>query len=218
MPNESAHARSTFAAGLRAAIAVFSVLGVAGTVTGQTIPLDAFQVGYAANLPFGDSFIDLTNAGAVNGFDPVGDICANIYVFDSDQQMIACCTCPLTPNHLKGVSVRNDLISNTLTPGVPTEVSVVVTASLNNPCNPAQVVNFAPGLRAWGITIHQTPGGGYTDTETRFLTASPSASELSKLTSYCGFIQANGSGFGICNSCVPSGPPGGGGGPPTPPQ
>jgi hypothetical protein len=25
--------------------------------------------------------------------------------------------------------------------------------------------------------------------------------ELTRLTSYCGFIQANGSGFGICRSC-----------------
>jgi hypothetical protein len=28
-----------------------------------------------------------------------------------------------------------------------------------------------------------------------------SASELLKLTSFCNFIQANGSGFGICKSC-----------------
>jgi hypothetical protein len=26
-------------------------------------------------------------------------------------------------------------------------------------------------------------------------------SELTKLTTYCGFIQANGSGYGICKSC-----------------
>jgi len=28
-----------------------------------------------------------------------------------------------------------------------------------------------------------------------------SAAELARVTSFCGFIQSNGSGFGICRSC-----------------
>jgi hypothetical protein len=182
----------------------------------DTTPLDALQIGYAANLQAGDSFVDLTSTGAVGGNDPAGDICANLYVFAADQQMIACCSCPLTPNHLTGVSVRKDLIGNLLTPGSPTAVSIAVTAAISSPCNAGQAVNYAPGLRAWGITLHAKPGGGYTDAEVPFQVASPSLSELSKLTALCGYIQANGSGFGICDSCTGGG--GGGGGSQGPPQ
>jgi len=38
-------------------------------------------------------------------------------------------------------------------------------------------------------------------TENVFQGSVLSDSELAKLTSYCGFIRANGSGFGICKSC-----------------
>jgi hypothetical protein len=38
-------------------------------------------------------------------------------------------------------------------------------------------------------------------TETPFLPATLSAGEASRLTNLCTFINANGSGFGICRSC-----------------
>ena len=38
-------------------------------------------------------------------------------------------------------------------------------------------------------------------TETRFLSASLSAAELTRITALCGFNRINGSGFGICRSC-----------------
>ena len=169
----------------------------------QVGPADAYQVRYAANLAAGDSVVNLTNTGIVDGFDPAGDICANVYVFAEDQQLIACCSCPLTPNHLKTLSVQKDLISNTLTPGVPIGVTVALLASTGGVCNPSTVTAAAlvPGLRAWGTTLHAAPGGGFFGTETAFLPGGLSATELAKLTTYCGFIQADGSGFGICGSC-----------------
>ena len=172
---------------------------------GQIVAPEAdgvYQVRYAANLNFGDSFINFTNTGVLGGFDPGGNICANVYVIDPAQEVVGCCSCPLTPNHLKSISVRNDLISNLLTPGVPTSVTVAVLASIS--CNPAGVnaQNLVRGLKSWGTTIHATPVAGvYNTTETAFEKSELSASELSKLTLYCGFIQANGSGFGICKSC-----------------
>jgi hypothetical protein len=57
---------------------------------------------------------------------------------------------------------------------------------------------------AWATTIHALPAvtpAVYTVTETPFAQAGLSAGELARLTSFCGFIQANGSGFGICRSC-----------------
>ena len=172
---------------------------------------DFFQVGYAANMNIGDSVVNLTNAGSVGGFEPTGNICANVYVFAEDQQLIACCACPLTPNHLKTLSVRNDLISNTLTPGVPIGVTIALlanqpaasTAAPGPACNPAAVAgeDVVAGMRAWSSTIHALPDGTYGVTETAFLPALLSETEFRKLTTYCGFIQANGSGYGNCKSC-----------------
>jgi hypothetical protein len=34
-----------------------------------------------------------------------------------------------------------------------------------------------------------------------FLNGSLNPSEMSSLSTVCGFVQSNGSGFGICNSC-----------------
>jgi hypothetical protein len=166
------------------------------------IRTDAFQVRYFANLSSGPSAINITNSGAIGGFDPGGDICADVYVFAEDQQLIACCTCPLTPNHLKTLSVQNDLISNTLTPGVPIGVTVALLATkpVAGKCNAAAPV-VSTGMRAWGTTLHAAPGGGFFGTETEFSQGSLSLSEYNKLTSYCGFIQADGSSFGICGSC-----------------
>jgi hypothetical protein len=174
---------------------------------GGTLPPDSYQVRYAANMNIGDSVVNLTNAGTAGGFEPSGNICANVYVFAEDQQLVTCCACPLTPNHLKTLSVRNDLISNTLTPGVPIGVTIALLSSLptGGNCNPALPGAVTRGLRAWGTTIHAAPDGTYHVTETEFspvtLDASGLTSEYSKLVAYCGFIQANGSGYGICKSC-----------------
>ena len=40
---------------------------------------------------------------------PAGNICANIYVFDNNQEMIECCACLLTPNELASASVQTQL-------------------------------------------------------------------------------------------------------------
>jgi hypothetical protein len=169
-------------------------------------PDDAFLIRYAANLDFGDSFVNLTNTGVLGGSDSEGTICANAYVFDAAQELIACCACPLTPMHLKTLSAKSDLIGNTLTPGVPTAISVALFASAGGNCNAATVrnIDLVGGLRAWMTTLHakSTSPTTYTPTETPFSRSLLSDSMLSKMTSYCGFIQANGSGYGICKSCT----------------
>jgi hypothetical protein len=182
------------------AMTLVSVAAFAGS---SIAPRDAYQVRYAANLSAGQSVVNLTNAGTVSGVEPAGNICANVYVFAEDQQLIACCACELTPNHLQTLSVQNDLISNTLTPGVPIGVTVGLVATAGAGCNPSTVSagSLAPGLRAWGTTLHAAPGGGFFGSETAFSFAELSATELQKMTQLCGFIQANGSGYGICGSC-----------------
>src|SRR6202030_3842230 len=88
-----------------------------------------YQLRYLANLNIGDSYVNLTNAGTLSGFDPAGRICVNVYTFDPAEEMISCCACPVTPNGLNSLSVRNDLIGNTLTPGKPTSVIIKLLAS-----------------------------------------------------------------------------------------
>ena len=186
--------------------------GAAATAAITVIPADAFQVRYASNLAVGDSLINVTNTGAssTNSF-PVqnGNLCVNAYVFSPDEQLISCCSCTVTPNGLASLSARGDLISNTLTPGVPTSVVVKLLASSQPTCNPASVTvaSLAGGLDAWGTTIHPapvtpgTPPGTFGITETPFTRATLSAAELNRITSLCGFIQINGSGYGLCKSC-----------------
>lgn len=192
-------------------IVFLATLAIALVVLAQPMfgqPSDAFQVRYAANLNIGDSFIDITNAGSSGG-----NICVNVYTFSPDEQLVSCCACTLTPNALESLSARQDLISNTLTPAVPNSIVVKLLATTPPPgggCNAATptAADLAPGMRAWGTTLHQNtasintqPTAKYDTTETEFSQASLSSSELVHITQFCGFIQSNGSGFGICKSC-----------------
>jgi hypothetical protein len=52
------------------------------------------------------------------------------------------------------LSARNDLISNTLTPAVPSSITIKLLATTGGACNAAVPGNLASGLRAWGTTIH----------------------------------------------------------------
>lgn len=163
-------------------------------------PADAFQVNYGPNLNIGDSVINATNANSSGG-----NICMNVYTFSPDEQLVSCCSCNVTPNALISLSARADLISNTLTPGVPTSIVVKLLATKGGTCNASNptVANLVSGLRAWETKLHALPTSPvtYGVTETPFEQAALSAAELTKLTTFCGFIQSNGSGFGICKSC-----------------
>jgi hypothetical protein len=201
-----------------ATIALASVAFAAPDDTAVTAPAGVeptfYQVAYASNLMLGDSYVNITNTGTVNGFDPAGRICVNTYTFDPSEELIACCSCPVTPDGLKSLSAKQDLVSNTLTPGVPGSIVIklVATVAGAGDCNPATGPQFAPGttnvpnlaggMRAWATTLHVNSSTGLAEiTENVFQSSVLSVSELTKLTTYCGFIQANGSGFGICRAC-----------------
>jgi hypothetical protein len=192
-----------FRLSLLALTAVFATSAFGQAIAGS--PADAFQVRYASNLNIGDSVINITNAGTTNtAAGALSNICVNVYTFSPDEQLISCCACSVTPNALVSLSARTDLISNTLTPAVPTSIVVKLVATNQATCNAATVTAAAltPGLKAWGTTLHATPTAGtYAVTETAFHEAGLSAGELARITSFCGFIQSNGSGFGICRSC-----------------
>jgi hypothetical protein len=190
-------------------LAFLSAILVSATALGQ--PSDAYQVRYA-NLNIGDSYVNVNNTGVNGRNDPADNICANVYVFDASQALVSCCACTLSPMHLKTLSAKNDLVSNTLTPGVPTGVTVALVASKIVPgdngitCNAANNYNLATdlvgGMRAWMTTPHVLLGvaAPYV-TETPFSQSVLNQGIFTKMSTYCGFIQANGSGFGICKAC-----------------
>jgi hypothetical protein len=190
-------------------IFAFGIVACASVAFGQAIPgspTDAFQVRYASNLNIGDSVINITNSGthnSVGGFLTL--LCANVYTFSPDEQLISCCSCNVSPNALVSLSANNDLVSNTLTPAHPTSIVVKIAFTAETACNASNVpaANLAAGGRAWGTTLHAAPTTPvtYFGTETAFEQVGLSAGELARITSFCGFIQANGSGFGLCRSC-----------------
>src|SRR6202162_2341530 len=111
-----------------------------------------FQIGYAANLNIGDSVVNISNDGFNGGvFGAIpptsGNICVNTYVFDPQEEEIGCCACLVTPNGLNSLSAKSDLISNNLTPAVPTSIIIKLVASTPGTdktgaftvCNPATV-------------------------------------------------------------------------------
>jgi len=168
-----------------------------------------FQIRYAANLNIADSVANITNSGASGSTNP---ICANVYTFSPDDQMVSCCSCQVTPNGLVSLSAKKDLISNTLTSAVPTSIVIklLATSPVGGGCNAGGVASatLVPGMLAWGTTIHplttktgRVQSTSYAVTETPFSPATLSASELAKIGSLCSFIMSNGGGFGICSSC-----------------
>ncbi|MGD1098311.1 MAG: hypothetical protein ABSB35_40805 [Bryobacteraceae bacterium] len=198
-----------------------AALAASALAFGQASPAiqDGFyQVGYAVNLTVGDSVVNLSNDGFNGGpgNGTVGNICANTYVFDPQEEEVSCCSCLVTPNGLNSLSATKDLISDTLTPAIPTSIVIKLVSSVPGQdsthnltvCNPATVnANIlAEGLVAWGSTLEPdlTPGT-YEVVQAPFLQGSLNTAsnnpELTALTTVCGFIQANGSGFGVCNSC-----------------
>ena len=66
-----------------------------------------FDTYYSNNISplVADQVVRAINVGALgvtinNPESGLGDICENVIVFDSNQEMIACCACRLTPNEL----------------------------------------------------------------------------------------------------------------------
>lgn len=180
-------------------------------------PIDSFLISYA-NLKLGDSFINVTNTGTYSNVNANGvgvsggNICANVYVFDPNEEELDCCSCQITPNALESMSVAS-LLSANLTPEKPTSVVVKLLASqpVSGTCDPTSAGSpanpLAASLRAWMTTTHQTgttPSITY-GTEMEFSQAGLSAGEQNRLTTICTFITANGSGYGLCGGCNPGG-------------
>lgn len=180
--------------GFSVALVIVGLLTLgAGVASAQT---DVYSVNYYANNQasgVNDQVVRIDNPGFT-----YGNLCAMIYVFNEDQQLDECCGCLETHNGLRTLSVKANLLSNTLT-GVPRNNGVIkiVSAAVNNsPCDPTSNVRPTPDLRSWGTHFQSSRAQ---ITETAFSEAPLGATELANLQAQCAFIGILGSGHGICS-------------------
>ena len=175
---------------------------------------DVFQLRYVSNLGVGDSVINISNDGqSSNGtvFSPGGNLCVGVYSFDENEELLSCCSCYITPNALVSLSAQN--INATSLTGGTTSLVIKLLAfqgTTASACTGATISStstpLAPGLHAWGTTVHALPVAGYTVTETNFSPAALNALEYAHVTQFCEFNQINGSGkFGQCGGCAAGG-------------
>jgi len=161
-----------------------------------TPPADTLKVEYFANANTAgapDATVRLTNPGTA-----LGNVCADIFVFDPSQEMTECCSCFLSPDGLRTLSVNTDLTSNPLTGVVlNTGVIKIVSAKLSNGQCPLPVlINSTPAVRAWATHIQDNT---FAITETAAQDATFSLNEDVALVKQCQAIQLDGSGHGICS-------------------
>jgi hypothetical protein len=229
------YVQAVFLALFVSTMVAYGQLACGTTTTPAACPEDSFQLLYASNVTtaavpnLGDSLINATNTGATQTVTGLlgyagGNICLNFYVFDPNEEELACCSCMVTPNGLISTSAE-DLLSNNLTPENPSSTVIKVLASSATglttcvgsaaavtATNPGAANNLVPGARLWGTTLHTSTGSptsGFpygVEREFSHAGATLSAGELNRMVILCGVTAANGSNFGLCKGCnIPNG-------------
>jgi hypothetical protein len=163
----------------------------ATTPTADTLKVDYFSNANTGGAP--DATVRLDNPGTSGG-----NICAAIYVFDAAQEMSECCSCLLTPDGLRTLSVNGDLTSNPLT-GVTLNTGVIkLVSTVDNGACPAYPYSITPtpALRGWVTHIENNT---FALTETNAADATLSSNEVNRLQAQCKAIWLDGSGKGKCS-------------------
>jgi len=173
-------------------------LALCGSAFAVNPPADTLKVDYFANANTAgapDGTVRLTNPGSAGG-----NTCANVYVFDQFQEMSECCSCSITPDGLRTLSVNTDLTSNpltgvTLNTGLIKIVSNIQTVPGFCPL-PTHAVTVFGGVRAWATHIQNS---NFSITEGASQDATLSLAEVSRLNAECSAISLDGSLKGVCS-------------------
>jgi hypothetical protein len=158
-------------------------------------PADTLKVDYFANANTAgapDGTVRIDNPGTA-----AGNVCASVFVFDPYQELSECCSCLVTPDGLRTLSVNTDLTSNPLT-GVALNtgvIKIVSTIPVAGACPLPTVVNSEPAIRAWVTHIQNST---YAVTETNASDATLSTGEVTRLQRECTSVSIVGSGKGVC--------------------
>jgi hypothetical protein len=131
--------------------------------------------------------------------------CANIYVYDDDEQLIECCSCPISHNGFLQLSTEDDLTANPFDSASHTRGLIKIVSSAGFPsCDARGPYTPAANVREWIQHVPVEPTFGAVTTiqnivEQQFLAVPfASAAELSNLQTTCANVVANGSGKGVC--------------------
>jgi len=188
---------------------------VAGMAVAQE-PNDTFQLTYYSNgqvKTISDATVHIVNPGTdittinKNGEPTSGNLCADIFVYNNDEQAVECCACELTPDSERTLGIRTNLLANPVNSGNVTNdgvIKVISTALVNGTCpTPTGDTTITPtaGLRAWG-THWQSQGTetvNYYETEEEFAAAPLSSFEFEYDELQCSAIVTSGSKKGICS-------------------
>ena len=196
---------------LKALVILASTLTLSGYAKTQNPPSDSLKVDYfayanTAGVP--DGTLRLMNPGSAGA----SSLCAAIYVFNSAQELTECCSCLLSPNGLRTLSVNTDLagspangvIINTGT------ISIVPTTTTGGQCPlPTKLTPVSGGVRSWVTHIDEFSGSLGTMHQTSSIngfTGTPAASQDATLSSYeetileeqCHGIQIMSGNGGVC--------------------
>jgi len=155
----------------------------AGTANPQLL-VNYFVNANTSGMP--DGTVQLTNTGATGG-----NVWASIYVFYPDEEMAECCSCSLTPNDLRTLSINGNLTSNPLTSTPLTNGTITIVSSSSSV--PTKITPSGQ-IRAWGTHVLTT---GVTEEE--FQQANLSTAEMASLQNQCNAIFLDGSGHGVCS-------------------
>jgi hypothetical protein len=166
------------------------------------ILVDYFANANTAGAP--DATVRIVNPGTTSttsGTEAV-DLCANIYVFDANQQLSECCGCSLTPNALATFSVNGNLTAKPLLgTKLSTGVIKIVSSASASPCDPTKI-SPKQALRAWATHIQNKVGVAFPVTEGESQAATLGRGEQADLAEDCTVLRELGSGAGICK-CPP---------------
>lgn len=142
-----------------------------------------------------DGTIRLTNPGLT-----AGDLCAMVYVIDSNQELNECCGCSISDSGLRTISLVSDLTANPLTGKKPKAGTIMVVSS--NPGSNGQCNAATPDpngmIVGWDSNAVTLPDHTIQVTESEFK-LTPMGNEATVLAGECSFLQQLGSGRGVCS-------------------
>jgi hypothetical protein len=191
------------------ASAVF--LATVSSAQAQYKASDTYEVTYysnALNNSAPDGTVHIVNPGTAvtklnaDGLPLNGDLCAEVYVLNNDEQEVECCGCKLTPDSERTISIDKNLLGNPINVKIVTADGVIKVvsepATATSTCRPdLESSSVEAGLREWATHI-QTKPTGYAETEEAFQSAPLSDNELLWLQNQCSTIWGSGSGHGKC--------------------
>jgi hypothetical protein len=177
---------------------IFVAVVLTGLIQAQTTGAPSpYRVDYFANAAgiTADPTLRLDNDGAASN----ANLCADIFVFNANEEISECCSCLETPDDLLTLDVNTNLLSNPAN-GVPAAsglIKIVAAAPTKGSCPIPSRITLVPNAEIQSWATHLQNNG--TLTETASQAAFLSSAEESRLAKLCGAISAVDSGTGICN-------------------